>query len=1255
MYRILKNYWPIIFLLFVSLFLCFQNYTPGTWLSGWDTLHPEFNFGEYFSRIFFGAWQQHQGLGSLATQAHASEIPRMFIYFPMSLFLPENTLRYAYFFITLILGPIGLYLLLKLSFFKEDTFQNKVVSFCGGLFYLLNLAILQHYYVPFEMFATHFASLPFIFLFALKFIEENSKKYLIFYCLTIFMSASIAHTATLWFVFFALFVLFILSFALLNRNKKILKNTLILLFLTLFINFFWLLPNIYFIISEGQLINQAKITSLFSGEAFAQNVSFGTLPDLVIFKNFLFNWGQYVGNNSFGPLLPDWSDHLKQPFVLLIGNLYFLIALIGIIYSLFKKNLKSFAFLSIFLTCIFFWLNVNPPFGFIFSYLQNHLPFFKEALRFPFTKFSIFLVFVVSIYFAWGLSFFIEISKKIKLGKIFPPLLLLIVSASLIYYMLPAFQGKFFDPNMKVKIPNEYFAMFNWFKNQPQGRVAEFPIHSFWGWQYYSWNYQGAGFLWFGIKQPLLNREFDRWNLNNEQYYREMSQAVYAQNQDLFKQVIKKYDINYILVDKNVIAPGPGINPKILFFDEINKLLENDKEFNSVNKFGKNLFVYSKTKNTTSNNWVYLLNKPTSVSPIDKASYEDFAYSKYGDYITIKDNNDVFFPFRNALDNQNHLLSAINIKNNGLNLNFNSVSGNFNFQNFQNLEQLLPADLYIEKKSNILNIKLYPDLPIKNLTALPIPISTSVTLPKETDVILSINQTENYVLSKISDNTPLSVDKVLLNTQKTNDIAIYPFNEDVKILPDFSNVKYTLETCGKSDKNPIFGISNINKNSFSIFGKNAEICMVIPIINIFPNLNQQFHNNIKELLMSLSVNYQGDNNSNICIAKLNKSGCLYYLSQNLKPNAVNSQNTLQYFGIKKDEINNLVIRIYLDTTKNTNLKKVSYSGFAIGFTKPISSLSILPNTLTDSLANVKTDKLNNYQLSIPFSGIQDLSKDITKLPRTAGDCPAPNPKGANPSNKQIVKDETNQYIRYSSEGSSFCDHFSYTNLPHNQAYLISIVSRNIKGLPIRLCITNNYSSRCDIYTQLSSSADFSQDLFLLPDMGQGNGYDININNFSIERAPSVNDLKSINIIPFPYQWLSHAEVENNGFINQLPPQRIEPNMVSHPNQSLYLIELSENELNKGSNVLVLSQSFEKGWTAYGVKNFGILDQLFPFIFGKKISDHIEINNWSNGWMLNGADKKIVIVFLPQYLEYLGLAILILVLIFFLKKPFGKKH
>ena len=49
---------------------------------------------------------------------------------------------------------------------------------------------------------------------------------------------------------------------------------------------------------------------------------------------------------------------------------------------------------------------------------------------------------------------------------------------------------------------------------------------------------------------------------------------------------------------------------------------------------------------------------------------------------------------------------------------------------------------------------------------------------------------------------------------------------------------------------------------------------------------------------------------------------------------------------------------------------------------------------------------------------------------------------------------------------------------------------------------------------------------------------------------------------------------------------------------------------------------------------------FPFIFGEKIVDHFKVNNWANGWDISSLNEsqsdRIVTVFLPQYLQYLGI-------------------
>src|SRR3989344_4053845 len=107
-------------LIALSLFLCFKNYSSGTFLVGWDSLHPEFNFWEGFKRVFWGVWRQEQGLGALAAHSHMADWPRIVLMWLSSSVLPLDFLRYFYIFTCLVLGPLGVYFLLNYIFRRDS-------------------------------------------------------------------------------------------------------------------------------------------------------------------------------------------------------------------------------------------------------------------------------------------------------------------------------------------------------------------------------------------------------------------------------------------------------------------------------------------------------------------------------------------------------------------------------------------------------------------------------------------------------------------------------------------------------------------------------------------------------------------------------------------------------------------------------------------------------------------------------------------------------------------------------------------------------------------------------------------------------------------------------------------------------------------------------------------------------------------------------------------------------------------------------
>src|SRR5947209_3302816 len=103
----LLNYFPIGLLLVISLTLFITNYIPGTYLTGWDNLHPEFNFWLNIKRSIFSVWQEYQGLGLLAGMAHASDLPHQLLLLLASAVLPNNLLRYFYHFLMIFVGMSG--------------------------------------------------------------------------------------------------------------------------------------------------------------------------------------------------------------------------------------------------------------------------------------------------------------------------------------------------------------------------------------------------------------------------------------------------------------------------------------------------------------------------------------------------------------------------------------------------------------------------------------------------------------------------------------------------------------------------------------------------------------------------------------------------------------------------------------------------------------------------------------------------------------------------------------------------------------------------------------------------------------------------------------------------------------------------------------------------------------------------------------------------------------------------------------------
>ena len=1328
----------------VVIILCLTNYGWGSTLSGWDNLHPEFNFNEYLKRIFFSVWQQHQGLGAVATQAHASEIPRVIYLYLTSLILPTSLVRWFYFFLMLLIGPLGVFYVSKYIYRSLRVKNAESYAFLSGLFYLLNLGTLQHFYVPLEMFATLYGFIGWLFLYILRYLEDGCVKDLTIFSFLTLASTSMAHTSTLWLMYFVTVVIFLLTYQLyfygIKKSFSKLSRPIYILISTVFINLFWLLPNIYFVLTHANDVKNAKITRLFSEEAILNGLQYADFKDILVFKNFLFNWKVHRGQEIFTPIFIEWQKHLGYGFFLL-GFLFASVFLYGIYRSfingripkLKELNKKSLlvVFFPIFIFTIFILKMSTAPFGFIFDFMINYLPLFGEALRFPFTKVSIQLMFVCSLYFGYGVSQLKRSAEVRSKSTVKAVLFILVFAVLIIFYTLPAFRGELFGPIMKVTYTDNYEDAYTYLNRFTGTRIAPLPVNSLYGWVYYSWqndkftyaSYQGAGFSWFFSANPILEREFDRWFPTNEQFYNEFQYAIYSQNPKLLEYILQKYQIDYLLLDKNVITPG---SPRATFFPQTVWLLHNTNGVSLEKTFG-NIDVYVFKKQKIKNK----LQNAASIALLKDNEIHDYVYAPgnfvvsnlgydfsnvdsnfYGgkeEYIrylksepvsnkseasnsTLNSNVLNLWPFGNwgfknpNLDTKDLTLNKGNVSylfsddsklakllQQGNTLSFNS--GNFNFLTIPSIgaNKSIPTQVYLESSDGdnrlVLNY-LYP-----------------VITNTKGSIIFSHQSGDVINLGDIA-NAQVLIDQKLLQNSFSN---TYLLNSSSKAVvfesSPLSTINYSSEVysaepndCG-GNPGGSYG-KFVNNHSIVLLAKNHNICT-------------SFEQSVKidsPSVVRVEFDYKSDtNNKPLYCFYDSTSGCVNKKYSNSPFVSAKQTKYIDYFYVKNPNDYNFSLILENPDTREGSAE---ISNIKASVYKVISDINLKPKK--DAYINeqrVSIDPNTDYVLKLPnYDNLNFEYNAGTKyFNPTEKNCDNFNAKeysrklflDTNEGSHLQESPSKTQYFKYKALDAISCDSIKTTNLRGDSSFLVTFNYQNITGKALDICIAGTNLDKCMILDRLEKKQDAKNPLmpsffesgkkqtnlktqdqkqsFILPSYPSVSEYTINIANQSIGRVASENNLYSVETNYVPYEFLKGIYLANDEsqIINSV-------NVVSvnhkFPHRYDVTIRYRQPDMSKTS-LLVLNQSFEKGWGLYE-KDSCKLGIVSPLTCKKAKARHVLAKNWANGWLLEGnkiqntSNKQIFnsksqvsnienqtslpaqagnfyILFWPQWLQYLG--------------------
>lgn len=572
--RHLTEVFCVLLLTVIVALVAVSNYTQGTFLTGIDNFHIEFDLQLAWSRAWNGVWQENQGVGIVSGLAQMTELPRVAIYQILIWVMPMNLIRYTYVFGNLYLGVIGVFFLVwYLS-------KSRLAGLAGALFYLFNLGTLQVFFMPTEMFVVNYAALPWLFLLVFKYLSEGKRASLWWYAGLLFIFAPMAMTPTI----FVVYLLFLGIACVGHKWKRVMG----VVGVTLGMSMYFLLPFANFALNNAKILTESKVNSVFSQENYLMNAERTSWGDLATLKGMWFDYPDNVAGKLM-PLLGAWDDYLKH--VGIWGYAPMIVMTIGAVVMLWKRRWQGIVVVGMGVVGWVLLRGENQPFGGVVATLRS-LPLVAEAFRTPYTKIAPILMVIYAVTFGCGVYMLGQIWSWRKGKLMWKELVIIGVAIGLIWLNRPYFYGDLISEGVRINIPNEYFEIFKFFKSQDkQGRIMELPIQTSQAWKYTDWGYRGSGFLWYGIGQPILDRAFDVWSPYNEGFYNQFANALYSCNparsdlvgvnptrSDLGEQrckeqvvkVLQKYDVRYVLLDESVIAPGQ--DKEILRIEETKKL-----------------------------------------------------------------------------------------------------------------------------------------------------------------------------------------------------------------------------------------------------------------------------------------------------------------------------------------------------------------------------------------------------------------------------------------------------------------------------------------------------------------------------------------------------------------------------------------------------------------------------------------------------------------------------------------------------------
>lgn len=632
----LKDHSNHLIIAFLACTLFLANMTPGLSLLGWDSLQTELNPWLVIKRSFFSVWEEYQSFGHVAGMGHAADLVRSLLMAIPSLLLPSWLVRYSYHMSMVLIAGLGMYTLLQHTILGQE---KRPYALFGAVFYMLHFATIQLLFLPFEPFSLFYGLLPWqVWSYLTLLSPLATKRQWIVFTLITLLATPQGLAQQVFVVLCLLYVLLTLGVLLKTRSLSLLKHAVLAAIIVLAMNSFWLLPQSYFVATSLDVVKESKINQLSTTEVFYLNKDKGNLTDFLSFNGFFYD---VIGTHQ-QPLFLPWKIYREHHVIKVVIYLLSALVLLGLT----ARSRYQYAFLFVYGFVCLALLSNTEPFASVNELIRQN-GFINQIFRSPFTKFAQVYALISSVLFAFGVKQLIDLIARIphlRPARVLSAVLLGIIGSLIIIQALPAFAGHYIANEMQVAIPKPYHQAIEYFaKADKNKRIGFLPEYTFWGWYNNSWGYNGSGFLWYGIEQPIISRNFDMWNFKSESYYWELKNAVEAEDVARFEKVLQKYNVDYLLIDHSMRPVVTTI--KAIQFDRVEAMLAKSRSVKKE-KTWDFLTLYRVEHQKPIRSFVSLGSNISNVGPAVKITNNDTAYSALGDYVTHQQKPyAVYYPF----------------------------------------------------------------------------------------------------------------------------------------------------------------------------------------------------------------------------------------------------------------------------------------------------------------------------------------------------------------------------------------------------------------------------------------------------------------------------------------------------------------------------------------------------------------------------------------------------------------------------------